>query len=72
MLQNLDDQARDCVKRAADCAEHAKEVANPRERDEWLALKSRYLAVAEGLESRYRRSTFRGMHNANGPRGYKL
>ena len=75
MLQNLDDQARDCVKRAADCAEHAKEVANLRERDEWLALKNRYLAIAEGIESRYRHPTFRGVHNASnasGPRGYKL
>ena len=48
MLQNLDDQARDCLKRAADCTEHAKEVANLRERDEWLALKNRYLAIAKG------------------------
>lgn len=59
MLQNLDDQARDCVKRAADCAEQAKEVANLRERDEWLALKNRYLAIAEGIESRYRHPTSR-------------
>lgn len=72
MLQNLDDQARDCVKRAADCAEHAKGVASPRERNEWLALKSRYLAIAKGIEGSYRRSTFRGVHNTSGPRGYKL
>lgn len=72
MLQNLVDQARDCVKRAADCAELAKAVANPRERDEWLALKKRYLAIAHGIESGYRHPTFSGVHNASGPRGYKL
>ena len=72
MLQTLDDQVRDCMNRAADCAEQAKEVADPRQRDEWLALKGRYLAIAQGIVSRYHHPSFRGVHSASGPRGYKL
>jgi hypothetical protein len=52
MLQNLDDQVRDCVNCAANCAEQARGVADPRERDEWMALRSRYLAIARGIETR--------------------
>jgi hypothetical protein len=37
MLQNLDDQVRDCIQRAAECAELANVVSDPRKRDEWLA-----------------------------------
>jgi hypothetical protein len=39
------------------CAEHAKEATDPRERNEWLSLHSRYLAIAEGVESRRRHCT---------------
>lgn len=50
MLQNIDDQVRDCMERAAECAEQAREVATPRERDEWLSLRGRYLTLARGIE----------------------
>jgi hypothetical protein len=52
MLQNLDDQVRDCKQRAAECAEQAR-IVNPRERDEWLSLHDRYLALARGIEDRH-------------------
>jgi hypothetical protein len=51
MLQNLDDQVRDCMQRAADCAEYADQVSDPRERADWLALRRRYLALARGIET---------------------
>ena len=54
MLQNLDDQVRDCMQRAADCAEQAEGVADPRERAEWRSLHERYLALAKGIETRRR------------------
>ena len=54
MLQNLDDQARDCLQRAAACAEIANEVIDPRQRNEWLALHGRYRALAEGIERQHR------------------
>ena len=50
MLQNLDDQVRDCKQRAAECAEQAR-IVNPRERDEWLSLHDRYLALARELRT---------------------
>lgn len=50
MLQNLDDQVRDCLHRAAECAERANEVTDPRERNEWLVLHGRYRALADGIE----------------------
>jgi hypothetical protein len=53
MLQNLDDQVSDCRQRAAECAEQAREVVSPRERDEWLSLHNRYLALARGIEHRH-------------------
>jgi hypothetical protein len=40
MLQNLDDEIRACLHHAADCAERASEATSPREREDWLALKS--------------------------------
>jgi hypothetical protein len=52
MLQNLDDQVRDCLRRAADCAEQARKVIDPRERASWLSLYSRYLALAHGIETK--------------------
>ncbi len=54
MLQNLDHQARDCLKRAAVCAEIANAVTDPRERNEWLTLHGRYRALAEGIETQHR------------------
>lgn len=50
MLQNLDDQVRDCKQRAAACAEQANQVSDPREREDWLMLHCRYLALARGIE----------------------
>lgn len=48
MVKNPDDQARDCRRRAADCVEQAKrdQIAH----DEWMSLRSRYLALARGIE----------------------
>jgi hypothetical protein len=54
MVQSLEDQMRDCLQCAADCAKRAKEVMNPRERDEWLLLRSRYRALSEGIKSQIR------------------
>jgi hypothetical protein len=65
MLQNLDDQIRDCAERAADCAKYAKGVTDPRERSEWLSLHSRYLAIVDGIESRRRYRTFMGAHGGH-------
>jgi hypothetical protein len=53
--QNIDDQVRDCVQQAADCAERANEVIDPRERADWLSLHGRYLALARGIETSRRR-----------------
>ena len=50
MLQNLDDQVRECLRRAAVCAELANEVTDPRERNEWLTLRGRHRVLAEGIE----------------------
>ena len=69
MLQNLEDQVRECRQRAADCAVQAREVVNPRERDEWLSLHKRNLALAHGIENRQRDRTCRRMNIANGLRG---
>lgn len=55
MLQNLDDQVRDCMQRAADCAKQADEVIDPRQRADWLSLRGRYLALAQGIESKRRK-----------------
>lgn len=54
MLRTLDDQVRDCLRLAADCAEQARDVVDPRDRDEWLSLRTRYLALARGIERRQR------------------
>jgi hypothetical protein len=55
MLQNLDDQVRDCLQRAAECAERANETKRiPYERDAWLSLHGRYLALANGIEGGHR------------------
>lgn len=59
MLQNIDDQVRDCVQRAAACAERANEVIDPRERKDWLSLQERYLALASGIERSQRRGNVR-------------
>lgn len=50
MLQDLKGQISDCLKRAADCAERAKSVINPREREDWWSLHNRYLTMARGIE----------------------
>jgi hypothetical protein len=50
MLQNLDDQIRDCLQHAAHCSECAKKTHNAREREEWLALEKRYLSMAQSIE----------------------
>jgi hypothetical protein len=54
MLQNLDDQVRDCMQRAADRAEQANTVIDPRERAEWLSLRDRYLILANSIETKHR------------------
>ena len=51
MLQNLDDQFRDCVERASECAGFAKATGDLHDRKDWLALECRYLALARGIES---------------------
>jgi hypothetical protein len=50
MFQNLNEQARDCRRRAADCVEQAKGVSDLQARAEWMALHIRYLAIARGIE----------------------
>jgi hypothetical protein len=54
MLQNLDDQIRDCRKRAADCHKRATAAMNERERQDWLSLEKRYLNLARSVEPRQR------------------
>jgi hypothetical protein len=46
VLQNLNDQFRDCIERAG-CAEATR---NPGDRQDWLALEGRYLALARGIQ----------------------
>ena len=55
MLQNLDDQVRDCRLRAADCTKQANQVVDSRKRAEWLSLRCRYLALANNIETKRRR-----------------
>lgn len=50
LLQNLDDQVRDCMQHAADCAERARAAKNPRERKDWQDLEARYLTLARSVE----------------------
>ena len=50
MLQNLDNQIRDCLEHAADCAERAEKATNAREREDWHALEERYLSFVRGIE----------------------
>jgi predicted fused transcriptional regulator/phosphomethylpyrimidine kinase len=50
MLQNLNDQFRDCIERAAECANFAQATSNPRDRQDWVALEGRYLALARGIQ----------------------
>ena len=55
MLYNLNDQRRDCLERAAECAERANDRKRiPHERDEWLSLHCRYLALADGIARGHR------------------
>jgi hypothetical protein len=50
MLQNLDQQIRDCLQRAADCAERAKAATNERDRKDWLDVEASYLRLAHSVE----------------------
>jgi len=58
MLQNLDDQIRDCVHHAAQCAECARKTRSAREREHWLALEKRYLSMAQSIEFTRRLNRF--------------
>jgi hypothetical protein len=49
MPQTLDDQLRDCLQCATDCAKRANEVTDLREREDWLSLHTRYLELARGI-----------------------
>jgi CheY-like chemotaxis protein len=49
MLQNLDDQVRDCMQRARECAERANGVVDPKERAEWLMLQARYVKLVRHI-----------------------
>jgi hypothetical protein len=64
---NIDDQVRDCVQQAADCAERANEVIDPRERADWLSLHGRYLALARGIETSRRRRAKATSSRAHSP-----
>jgi hypothetical protein len=48
-LQNLDDQVRDCMQRAKDCAERANGVVDPKERADWLMLQMRYVKLVRHI-----------------------
>jgi hypothetical protein len=54
MLQDLDDQIRDCLQRAADCAKRSAAAINEREREDWFSLQKRYLNLARSIELRRR------------------
>ena len=58
MLQNLDDQVRDCLERARECADRAKEARNPSERKEWLGMEARYLSLVQSIEFSRRLNLF--------------
>jgi hypothetical protein len=58
MLQNLDDQVRDCLERARECADRAKATRNPNERKEWLAIEARYLSLVQSIEFTRRLNLF--------------
>jgi hypothetical protein len=49
VLQNLDDQIRDCMQRARECAERANGVVDPKERAEWLMLQARYVKLVRRI-----------------------
>jgi hypothetical protein len=49
MLQDLDDQIRDCREHAADCAKRATATMNKRERQDWLSLEKKYLNLARSV-----------------------
>jgi hypothetical protein len=54
MLQDLDDQVRDCLQRAAECAKRSTAAINEREREDWFSLQKRYLNLARSIELRRR------------------
>jgi hypothetical protein len=58
MLQNLDQQIRDCLQRAADCAERAKAATNERDRKDWLDVEASYLRLAHSVEFARRAERF--------------
>lgn len=58
MLQNLHDQVRDCLERARECADRAKQAHNPDECKEWLAIEARYLALVQRIELARRLNLF--------------
>jgi hypothetical protein len=66
--QNIDDQVRDCVQQAADCAERANEVIDPGERADWLSLHGRYLALARGIETSRRHRAKAASYRAQPPK----
>jgi hypothetical protein len=70
MLQSLNQQIRDCLQRAADCAEQAKAGTNERDRKDWLDIEASYLRVARSIElanraERYSNEVARALYRRN-------
>jgi len=58
MLQTLSEDARDCYRRAEDCAEKAKGAATPELRSDFLRLERAWLMLAHSYEFTSRISAF--------------
>ena len=50
MLQNLNEEIRECYRHAEDCARQAKDQRDPKLRDDFLDCERRWLRLARGYE----------------------
>jgi hypothetical protein len=70
MLQSLNQQIRDCLQRAVDCAEQAKAATNERDRKDWLDIEASYLRLVRSIElanqaERYSNEAARTLYRRN-------
>ena len=59
MLENLDQQVRECLRRAEESAERAKRAPNPDIRRDFLEMEGRWLNLARNYQFLERLGSFR-------------
>jgi hypothetical protein len=63
MLENLDQQVRECLRRAEESAERAKRAPNPDIRRDFLEMEDRWLKLARNYQFLERLGSFRAYNN---------